>query len=150
MVVESQFLPIPAITHTHTHTCMHTHTHTHMHAHTHTHSHTHTDSTDDLVAVVRKELEKKEAEPQVQGRQLQLLASLIENVSEPSNQLLAKLNCGPKCEGEGGGSSWVPAERTRNHCLCKSNLVKVPSGIAPGYMSCRYPLLLTSKLELPL
>ena len=41
---------------------------------------------------------KLKSDPGVQERQLQLLSAIISDVSDPSKELLAKLNCGPKCE----------------------------------------------------
>lgn len=41
---------------------------------------------------------KLKGDPGVQERQLQLLSAIISDVSEPTKELLAKLNCGPKCE----------------------------------------------------
>ena len=53
------------------------------------------DASQGLLETVRRELE---GEPEVTERQLQLLSSITSDVSEPTKQLLMKLNCSPKCE----------------------------------------------------
>ena len=48
-----------------------------------------------LFQVVEEELK---TEGSVKERQLQLLTSIISDVSEPNKELLKKLNCTPKCK----------------------------------------------------
>ena len=53
-----------------------------------------TDIGSNLVSVVEGELK---TEGGVKERQLQLLNSIVSDVSEPNKQLLTKLNCASKC-----------------------------------------------------
>ena len=53
-----------------------------------------TDVGSNLISVVEEELK---TEGGVKERQLQLLNSIISDVSEPNKQLLTKLNCTTKC-----------------------------------------------------
>ena len=50
-----------------------------------------------LAGVVEGELKTEDDGGSVKERQLQLLNSIISDVSEPNKQLLTKLNCSTKC-----------------------------------------------------
>lgn len=49
------------------------------------------------MSLVGKYLDQN-ADTEVKGRQIQLLSSLLADVSKPTKMLVAKLNCETKCE----------------------------------------------------
>lgn len=72
---------------------------------------------------------KLNSDPAVRERQLQLLSAIISDVSEPSKELLAKLNCGPKRECS---SPQGPLLRK----LCSSGAFELPHHFAALISSC--------------
>lgn len=56
--------------------------------------HTDSDARNQLLQAVEGELK---SEPKVKEKQLNLLSAITSDVSELSQELLKKLNCGPKC-----------------------------------------------------